>query len=148
MQKLDLCSLWASRSHVLRGSMPFLAARGQCAALAASPQPWLPLKGPVPAPAQQLSRAASSLEGTGLQQLKSGSRSQSPRGPAETASRRAWSNQIRQFLVSEMLVFMGQNSWQSHNFNKVGTCLKSWSGKWHLSSDSGYETNNVAHVIY
>lgn len=56
------------------------------------------------------------------------------------------SNQIRQFLVSGMLVFLRPNSWKPHNFNKVGTCLKSWSGKRHFSSDSGYETNNLVHI--
>lgn len=92
--------------------------------------------------------AASRLEQTALQRLRSCSQSHNPWGPAGTTSRSTWSNQIRQFLVSEMLLFIGQNSWQSHNFNKVGTCWKSWSGKYHFSSDSGYETNNVAHVIY
>lgn len=123
------------------------SSKGQCTALAASQQPWLLQKAKFQP--SSWGDAASSLEGTGLQRLKSRTQSQSPCGPAETASRSARSNQIRQFLVSEMLVFMGQNSWQSHNFNKVSTCLKSWSGKCHFSSDSGYyKTNNVAHVTY
>lgn len=84
------------------------SSKGQCssgsitAALAAS-------KRPSPSPAQ-LRKHSFQPGRDRAAALKSSGQSQRPCGPAETASRSACSNPIRQFLVSEMLVFMRQNS--------------------------------------